>query len=79
MDQGYITRVNKYFKIKRQSVPSKIEDNKKLELSDPEGLYAVDEGRGQDYKEKMIKQREIGAFVNQIFQEYPFAQTINFE
>lgn len=42
-------------------------------------MYAAEEGRGIDYKDKMADQEEISVFVNKIFSVYPFFKSLNFE
>lgn len=42
-------------------------------------MYAADEGRGIDHKDKMSEQEEISQFVERIFSSFPQSKTLNLE
>jgi hypothetical protein len=42
-------------------------------------MYALEEGRGIDYRDKMAEQEEISTFVNRVFSVFPLAKMISFE
>lgn len=44
-----------------------------------EGMYAADEGRGIDYKDKMSEQEEISQFVERIFSTFPQSKALTLE
>ena len=42
-------------------------------------MYGADEGRNLDYKDRMFNMKEVGSFVNKIFNEFPYLKQINVE
>ena len=42
-------------------------------------MYGADEGRNLDYKDRTNNMKEIGSFVNKIFNEFPYLKQISIE